>query len=144
MGAESQIIHQPLPADDPTQRKPVIDLAIVHNHPSTQTLSLQDVNLFLSNASIRVSVVVSNQGTVHYLRKDKDYRRMLEFSQDDLLRLVDNDADVILPYPMPYEPNIHAHHERYLADVDWNALLQALEELSPDYYTIKLLAIFGR
>ena len=144
MGAESQIIHQPLPADDPTQRKPVIDLAIVHNHPPTQTLSLQDVNLFLSNASIRVIVVVSNQGTVHYLRKDKDYRRMLEFSQDDLLRLVDNDADVILPYPMPYEPNIHAHHERYLADVDWNALLQALEELSPDYYTIKLLAIFGR
>ena len=49
------------------------NVAIVHNHPSTQTLSLQDVNLFLSNASIRVIVVVSNQGTVHYLRKDKDY-----------------------------------------------------------------------
>lgn len=49
------------------------NVAIVHNHPSTQTLSLQDVNLFLSNASIRVIVVVSNQGTVHYLRKDRDY-----------------------------------------------------------------------
>ena len=61
------------------------------------------------------------------------YRRMLEFSDDDLLRLIDNDVDVVLPYPMPYEPNIHAHHERYLADVDWEALLQALKELSPDY-----------
>ena len=26
-GSESKIVHQPLPADDPTQRKPVIDLA---------------------------------------------------------------------------------------------------------------------
>ena len=26
-GSNSSIIHQPLPADDPTQRKPVIDLA---------------------------------------------------------------------------------------------------------------------
>ena len=25
--SQSSIIHQPLPADDPTQRKPVIDLA---------------------------------------------------------------------------------------------------------------------
>lgn len=49
------------------------NVAIVHNHPSTQTLSLQDVNLFLSNASIRVIVVVSNQGTVHYLHKDENY-----------------------------------------------------------------------
>ena len=26
-GSSSKIIHQPLPADDPTQRKPVIELA---------------------------------------------------------------------------------------------------------------------
>ncbi len=61
------------------------------------------------------------------------YRRMLVFSDDDLLRLPDNDVDVVLPYPMPYEPNIHAHHERYLKDVDWNALLTALKELQPEY-----------
>ena len=61
------------------------------------------------------------------------YRRMLTFSSDDLLRLEDNDVDVVLPYPMPYEPNIHAHHERYLKDVDWKALLTALEELQPAY-----------
>lgn len=61
------------------------------------------------------------------------YRRFFDFEGEDLLRLVDNDVDVVLPYPMPYEPNIHAHHERYLQDVDWKALLAALSEFSPDY-----------
>ena len=58
---------------------------------------------------------------------------MLVFSDDDLLRLKSYDVDVVLPYPMPYEPNIHAHHKRYLKDVDWNALLEALRELQPEY-----------
>lgn len=61
------------------------------------------------------------------------YRRMLELSEDDLLRLADNDIDVVLPYPMPYEPNIEAHHLRYLSESEWNAVLQALEELQPEY-----------
>lgn len=61
------------------------------------------------------------------------YRRMLTLSEDDLLRLVDNDVDVVLPYPMPYEPNIEAHHQRYLKDVDWKALIRALTELEPEY-----------
>lgn len=61
------------------------------------------------------------------------YRRMLELSEDDLLRLVDNDIDVVLPYPMPYEPNIEAHHLRYLSELEWGTVLQALEELQPEY-----------
>lgn len=61
------------------------------------------------------------------------YRRLLELSEDDLLRLVDNDIDVILPYPMPYEPDIEEHHKRYLTDAEWSAVLQALRELAPEY-----------
>ncbi len=61
------------------------------------------------------------------------YRRMLTFSEDDLLRLKNNDVDVVLPYPLPYEPNIHSHHERYIKDTDWKALTEALKELEPDY-----------
>ena len=61
------------------------------------------------------------------------YRRFLELSEDDLLRLADNDIDVVLPYPMPYEPNIEAHHLRYLSDLEWDAVLHALKELQPDY-----------
>ena len=61
------------------------------------------------------------------------YRRLLSFSEDDLLRLVDNDVDVVLPYPMPYDPDINAHHKRYLEDDDWDAMLTALKELQPEY-----------
>ena len=61
------------------------------------------------------------------------YRRGFDFSEDDLLRLTDNDADVVLPYPLPYEPDIHAHHERYIKEGDWKAMLQALKELQPEY-----------
>ena len=61
------------------------------------------------------------------------YRRLLELSEDDRMRLVDNNVDVVLPYPMPYEPNIEMHHKRYLADGDWDALVAALTELQPEY-----------
>lgn len=68
----------------------------------------------------------SYYGLVHY-------RRILELSEDDALRLADNDIDVILPFPMPYEPNIEAHHERYLKKEDWDAVLKAIQELRPEY-----------
>lgn len=61
------------------------------------------------------------------------YRRMLEFTEDDELRLADNDVDVVLPYPMPYEPDIGAHHERYLAAGDWEAVQNAVLRLHPEY-----------
>lgn len=61
------------------------------------------------------------------------YRRMFRLSEKDLLWIKDNNVDVVLPYPMPYEPDINAHHNRYLKDVDWNAMLTALRELSPEY-----------
>lgn len=61
------------------------------------------------------------------------YRRGFDLMEDDLLRLIDNEVDAVLPYPLPYEPNIHAHHERYIKDADWKTLLQALEELQPEY-----------
>ncbi len=61
------------------------------------------------------------------------YRRILELSEDDVLRLEDNGVDVVLPYPLSYEPDIGEHHKRYIKEADWDALLQALEELSPQY-----------
>lgn len=64
------------------------------------------------------------------------YRRVLELSEDDILRLEDNDVDVVLPFPMPYEPDIEEHHKRYLSDGDWNALLAVLEELQPEYASV--------
>ena len=61
------------------------------------------------------------------------YRRILKFSEDDILRLSDNDVDAVLPYPMPYEPDIEAHHIRYLKNEDWNAVITAVAEVHPEY-----------
>lgn len=61
------------------------------------------------------------------------YRRILNLSNDDILRLTDNYIDVVLPYPMPYVPNIGEHHRRYIREADWNALLTALKEMHPEY-----------
>lgn len=63
------------------------------------------------------------------------YRRVFDLSDDDLLRMKDNDIDVILPYPMPYEPDMEEHHKRYLSDTEWSAVLQALEELDTENAT---------
>lgn len=64
------------------------------------------------------------------------YRRILELSEDDVLRLGSNPVDVVLPYPMPYEPDIREHHKRYLKASDWQALLTAIEEVYPEYYKV--------
>lgn len=61
------------------------------------------------------------------------YRRMLDVKEEDLFRLRENDIDVILPYPTIHYPNIGEHHKRYLKEQDWKAMLQALEELEPEY-----------
>ncbi len=61
------------------------------------------------------------------------YRRVFELSEEDLLRLSDNEVDVVLPFPMPYEPNIEEHHKRYLKQRDWEAVLEALYQVQPNY-----------
>lgn len=50
-----------------------VAVVVLHNHPSTQTFSLQDIQFFIEYPMIEVIVVVSNQGTVHYLKRDKEY-----------------------------------------------------------------------
>lgn len=50
-----------------------VAVVILHNHPSTQTFSLQDIHFFILHPVIQVMVVVSNQGTVHYLKRDIEY-----------------------------------------------------------------------
>lgn len=61
------------------------------------------------------------------------YRRLLDVSDDDIMRLKANDVDMILPFPMLHEPNAFEHHTRYVKDSDWDAMCVALEELQPEY-----------
>ncbi|MDE5939582.1 MAG: hypothetical protein K2H37_10925 [Lachnospiraceae bacterium] len=48
-------------------------VVILHNHPSLQTFSLDDIRFFVANRGISILVVVSNQGKIHYLYKDEKY-----------------------------------------------------------------------
>lgn len=61
------------------------------------------------------------------------YRRILDIKEEDLYKLLEKDIDVILPLPTLHEPDISEHHSRYIKEEDWNVMLQALEELQPDY-----------
>lgn len=61
------------------------------------------------------------------------YRRILDITNIDLYRINENDVDVILQFPTIHEPDITEHHTRYIKEADWEAMLQALQELQPEY-----------
>ena len=61
------------------------------------------------------------------------YRRILDIRDHDLLRMTKNQIDVILPYPTIHEPSIYEHHVRYIQEKDWEAVMDVLAELQPEY-----------
>lgn len=61
------------------------------------------------------------------------YRRMLDINDTDIQRLIENNIDVVLPFPTIHEPDIYEHHTRYVREADWDAMRQALKELQPEY-----------
>lgn len=71
------------------------------------------------------------------------YRRMLDISDEDNVRLKENDVDVILPFPMLHEPSAFEHHTRYIKDLDWDAMCKAVEELYPEY-AARMETVFSR
>ena len=61
------------------------------------------------------------------------YRRLLDINDDQMNYIAEYDVDVVLPCPTMCEPDIFEHHERYVKTSDWDAMVQALEELHPEY-----------
>ncbi len=61
------------------------------------------------------------------------YRRILDIKGEDLYRIEKNGIDIILPYPTVHYPSINEHHKRYVKDSDWEAMICALKELTPEY-----------
>lgn len=63
------------------------------------------------------------------------YRRIFDISDEQMKRLLglEQEWDVILPYPSVYYPNISREHTRYVSESDWDAMLQALQETAPEY-----------
>ena len=66
-----------------------VAVVVLHNHPSTQTFSLQDIQFFLQYPMLEVIVVVSNQGTVHYMMRENgyDYRKAFELFNECISEL---------------------------------------------------------
>lgn len=63
------------------------------------------------------------------------YRRIFDLSDTKVQKLLsDCDVDVILPYPSIYYPDMDVEHTRYVKESDWNAMLQAMKEVDPEYY----------
>lgn len=50
-----------------------VTIVVFHNHPSTRTFSIHDLYALMEYRAIRYMVVVTNQGTIHYLKKEKNY-----------------------------------------------------------------------
>lgn len=48
-------------------------LVLLHNHPSTRTFSLEDIYLLLERDNVKYMVMVSNQGQIHYIKKEEDF-----------------------------------------------------------------------
>ncbi len=61
------------------------------------------------------------------------YRRILDMSDEDIVRMGNNDVDVVVAFPTLHEPDMKEHHSRYISESDWEAMLQALQELQPEY-----------
>ncbi len=61
------------------------------------------------------------------------YRRILDMSDEDMVRMVNNDVDAVVAFPTLHEPDMKEHHSRYISESDWEAMLQALQELQPEY-----------
>lgn len=107
---------------------------------SGENISVKNVNYseltvlywIWKNRLVQETAYKASYGGVEYYGLSH-YRRILEISEDDVRRLADNEVDVVLPYPMPYEPDITVHHKRYLSDEDWKVLLMVLKEQQPEY-----------
>ncbi|MDD6812694.1 MAG: DUF4422 domain-containing protein [Lachnospiraceae bacterium] len=63
------------------------------------------------------------------------YRRIFAITDEQMKVLLQKETEwnVILPYPSIHYPNISSQHMRYINDGDWQAMLQALQEIAPEY-----------
>lgn len=67
------------------------------------------------------------------------YRRIFDISEEQMQQVMmlsetQSAVDVILPYPTIHYPDISGQHSRYVKECDWEAMLQAMKVVAPDYY----------
>jgi len=62
------------------------------------------------------------------------YRRILLLDEDDLRKIKQNNINVVLPLPFVCYPDASGQYSRYIAIDDQKKMMQALKEVSPQYY----------
>jgi hypothetical protein len=62
------------------------------------------------------------------------YRRILCLSNDDLRKVKQHNINVVLPLPFVCYPDTSGQYGRYISIEDQKKMMQALKEVSPDYY----------
>lgn len=69
------------------------------------------------------------------------YRRILCLNMEDLRKVKQHDINVVLPLPFVCYPDTSGQYGRYISKEDQKMMMQALKEVSPDYYgqALKLL-----
>lgn len=61
------------------------------------------------------------------------YRRILDLSDEELMKMTANDVDVVLPYPMIHYPNAAIQHTWYVPEKDWKLTRIVVNDLYPKY-----------
>lgn len=62
------------------------------------------------------------------------YRRLFDLTDEMLDSLIEGGYDVILPEPLLLYPNIETQYKNYHYTVDWDIMMNVLNEISPEYY----------
>lgn len=60
------------------------------------------------------------------------YRRIFAIREIDILNIINNQVDVILPYPTVHFPNLTAQYKRYLTDIEWEIMRKAVYLRTPE------------
>ncbi|HHV10482.1 MAG TPA: DUF4422 domain-containing protein [Clostridiales bacterium] len=60
------------------------------------------------------------------------YRRIFDINMQECLMIQELEPDVILPYPTIHFPNIRSQHKRYISELEWKILQEAVLHISPE------------
>lgn len=136
--------------DKPLQNQYTAIDSLVYLHPIQVGAALTDRKIVDLQDSIGDNISVKNRNyceltATYYAWKHSHvafkgichYRRIFDISDAQMQELLEanQEWDVILPYPSVHYPDISAQHTRYVTESDWNAMLQALGEVAPEYLT---------
>lgn len=61
------------------------------------------------------------------------YRRALDLTDVDLIKMQQNDVDIVLPFPMIHYPDSRIHHTWYVPEQDWELMIEVLRRSYPEY-----------